>query len=300
MKGMKENYFLAKWLANEISETELKKHVSEDEIHAYKKIVLASNALETPSFNAEESLKKLDLNNPKSKLRKLTFSKFVYRAAAVIAIIFASYYFIENSTQNYTTALAEKIDFELPDSSKVKLNADSKISYKKGRWKNNRNLSLQGEAYFNVAKGSKFTVKTKLGNVSVLGTQFNVIARSNYFEVVCYEGLVSATFKDNTVEIPAGNSFKILNTNVKFDKTVIETMPSWIKNRSSFKSMPYWYVVKELERQYNINVTFDKKHTTNLFTGSFTHTNLETALKAITIPLNLNYTFVTNKKVSLE
>tara|TARA_R110001583_G_scaffold34335_2_gene115456 strand:+ start:308 stop:1210 length:903 start_codon:yes stop_codon:yes gene_type:complete len=300
MKGMKENYFLAKWLANEISETELKKHVSEEELSAYKKIIVGTNKFEVPDFNAQKALEKIDLKASKPKVKKLNFYNFMYKVAAVIAVIFASYYFIENNTQNYTTALAEKISFELPDNSTVNLNAASEVSFKKGNWEKNRKLTLDGEAYFKVAKGSKFTVKTNLGEVTVLGTQFNVIARSNYFEVVCYEGLVSATYKNNSVKIPAGSSFKVLNSTILFDKNVTAKNPSWILNSSSFKSMPYKYVVNELERQYNISVEFDSEYTNKLFTGSFEHNNIETALKAITIPLNLNYTFVTNKKVSLK
>jgi transmembrane sensor len=300
MKDMKDNYFLAKWLAKEISETELKKYVSEDEIRTYKKIISASDQLKVPSFNADTALEKLKLKDTKTKVRKLNFSKFIYRAAAVIAIIFGSYYFIGNQTQNYTTSFAEKSNFDLPDNSTVNLNAASEITFKSGNWKKNRNLTLKGEAYFKVEKGSKFIVKTPLGNVTVLGTQFNVVARDNYFEVVCYEGLVSTTYKNNSVKIPAGSSFKVLNAQVKFEKTIDETTPSWIQNNSSFKSMPYWYVVNELERQYNITVEFNEIQANKLFTGSFTHNNIETALKAITIPLNLNYTFVTNKKVSLK
>ncbi|PHQ56358.1 MAG: hypothetical protein COC16_03380 [Lutibacter sp.] len=300
MKGMKEKYFLAEWLANEISDTELKEYVSEDEIRVYHKIVSASNQFKVPSFNADVALEQLKLKNTKTTVRTLNFSKFIYRAAAVITIVFGSYYFLGNQTQNYKTSSAEKINFNLPDNSTVNLNAASEISFKSSNWKNNRNLSLHGEAYFKVVKGSKFTVKTPLGNVTVLGTQFNVVARANYFEVVCYEGLVSATYKKKSVKIPAGSSFKVLSSNIKFEKTINEPNPTWIQNNSSFKSMPYWYVVNELERQYNVTVKFNETHKRKLFTGSFTHNNIEIALKAITIPFNLNYTFVTDKEVSLK
>ncbi|WP_457617484.1 FecR family protein [Lutibacter sp.] len=300
MKDMKENNFLAKWLANEISETELKKYLSEDEVRTYKKIISHSNQLEAPHFNAEEALKKLNLKNAGTKVRRVNFTKFIYRVAAIIIVVVSSYYFIGNHTKNYKTSLAQKITFDLPDKSTVNLNADSEVKYKTRNWKKNRNLSLKGEAYFKVAKGSKFTVKTALGNVTVLGTQFNVVARNNYFEVVCYEGLVSATYKNKTIKIPAGSSFKVINSETKFEKTITASGPFWIQNHSSFKSMPYWYVVNELERQYNITIEFNNTISNNLFTGNFTHNNLENALKAITIPFNLNYTFVTNNKVRLN
>ena len=59
---MEKNYFLAKWLNGEITEETLMEHVSEDEIRAYKKIISATNQLESPSFDAQENLEKINGN----------------------------------------------------------------------------------------------------------------------------------------------------------------------------------------------------------------------------------------------
>ena len=297
---MKQNYYLAKWLNGEINEEELLKHISDDELCSYKKIVAASNLLKTPKYNVEEELDKLKKLHINSKVRKLSFIKYSYRVAATLAILFSSYYFISNKNTSYSTQLAEKINFELPDNSKVNLNADSEITFKTNKWNKKRELNLKGEAYFNVEKGSKFTVNTNLGSVSVLGTHFNVLARDAYFEVFCYEGLVSVQYKNETIKIPAGSSFKVLNSKSEFSDGITETNPSWLQNNSSFKSVPYSYVIKEIERQYNIEVTYNKLYADTLFTGTFTHTNLETALKAICIPLNFNFTIFSENKVSIK
>lgn len=296
---MKQNYFLAKWLNNEITEAELKNHLSEEEIRAYKKIISASNQLETPAYNAEEALEKIKLKHAKSKGKKLSFINFFYKVAAALAIIAASTYFISNKNTTYATNFAEKTNFELPDNSNVQLNADSEITFKPKNWKNNRLLNLKGEAYFSVFKGSTFTVNTAMGTVTVLGTKFNVVIREHYFEVNCYEGIVTVTFQNNILKVPAGSSFKVLNSIGNLGE-ITETNPSWIENNSSFKSMPYKYVIQEIERQYDITVLYDAEHATTLFTGNFTHTNLEMALQAISIPLNLKYTIISDKKVRLH
>ncbi|MDD3721282.1 MAG: FecR family protein [Lutibacter sp.] len=297
---MEKNYFLAKWLNGEITEETLKEHVSEEEIRAYKKIISATNQLEAPSYNAQESLEKIKKTHAKTAVKKLKFTKYFYRIAAVFAVLITSYYFISTKDTSYTTNLAEKITFELPDQSEVHLNADSKITFNAKNWKKNRTLNLKGEAYFRVKKGNKFTVNSDLGSVQVLGTKFNVIERDQYFEVNCYEGLVSVTSKIETVKVPAGSSYKILNKVSQFSKNTSEIMPAWLQNSSSFKSMPYKYVVKELERQYNISIEYDVKYENNLFTGSFIHSNLELALQAISIPLNLKYEIISDKKVYLK
>lgn len=296
---MNNKYFLAQWLNNEITEETLKKHVSEEEILAYKKIISATKSLEAPDFNPQVELDNLNTKKANSKVKKLPIFNRFYKVAAVIAVLFASYWFFTLKETTHKTQFAEKTLFELPDNSKVQMNADSKIAFKKWNWENNRMLSLQGEAYFQVAKGSKFTVKTSMGSVTVLGTKFNVSVRDHYFEVICYEGLVSANYQGKKHLVKAGTSFKVLN-DVAALNSISATKPSWLYHHSAFKSMPYKYVIKELERQYNIKVEYDIAYSENLFTGSFTHADLNTALQAVSVPLNLDYTIINKQSVLLK
>ena len=117
-----------------------------------------------------------------------------------------SYYFTSLDSIT-TTDLAEHTEVYLPDSSQVILNAESKISFNKKTWDENRNVTLEGEAFFKVAKGKRFTVATESGIITVLGTQFNVENRKNFFEVTCYEGLVSVTYNNKETKLAAGTSF---------------------------------------------------------------------------------------------
>ncbi len=109
--------------------------------------------------------------------------------------------------------IAEKTAVELPDLSQVKLNAQSRLTFNKKSWNKKREVVLDGEAYFKVAKGSKFSVITKDGTVTVLGTQFNVKHRDNYFEVVCFEGSVGVEYKESSVTLKPGYSFLIIDGN---------------------------------------------------------------------------------------
>ena len=60
----------------------------------------------------------------------------------------------------------------MPDKSVITLNADSRLSFVEGNWMNNRSVSLEGEAFFDVKKGTKFEVNSEVGKVTVLGYQF--------------------------------------------------------------------------------------------------------------------------------
>lgn len=287
---MKKNYFLAKWLNGELTEEQLLQYISQEEIDVYKKIAVNSQQFEVPDYDVEVEHSAVLAKKSSTKIRKPNFMKPALRIAAMIAVFFTAYYYFSNTKTIYTTNLAEKIDFELPDQSTVYLNASSEISFSEKKWKKNRELKLKGEAYFSVKRGSKFTVKTENGSVSVLGTKFNVVVRDHFFEVQCFEGLVSASYQGQSVKIPAGSSLKVLNSKSEFFENQKEMNPSWLINKSTFERMPFSYVINELERQYNIKVVYNSEIASTLFTGNFTHTNLELALKAVCIPLNLNYT----------
>ena len=132
-------------------------------------------------------------------------------------------------------------------------------------------------------------VITNDGTVSVLGTQFNVKQRGSYFEVTCFEGLVSVAHNGKTVKLKPGNSFKVIDGKQITEGKENILQPLWLEGESSFKSVPLKYVITELENQYKESITTENIDTSRLFTGSFTHNNLDLALKSITIPLNLSY-----------
>ena len=294
---MDENYFLAKWLNQEITEEELKKYISDEEIGIYKKIITNTTNLEVPNFDSEKHLQKV-LSSKKSKV--INLRNTIFKVAAMVAVIAIAYWFFQPKNTIYTTNLAQKTSFELPDFSTVNLNAASKVSFNEAKWKEKRELSLKGEAYFSVKKGSKFTVSTPEGSVSVLGTKFNVFARDTYFEVTCYQGLVSVDYQNKHYKVPAGTSLKAYNSKIKSITEITDAKPTWLQDSSSFNSMPYSFVIKELERQYNIKVDYDPIFANYLFTGNFTHLNLKMALQAVSIPLNLKYTILNEHKVSLH
>ena len=186
------------------------------------------------------------------------------------------------------TLAAEKTVISLPDNSSVVLNAASAISYRKKNWDEQRTLKLEGEAFFKVAEGHKFDVVTSEGVVTVLGTQFNVKQRDSYFEVTCYEGIVKVTANGNSKKLVAGDMFR-LDSGILFESSNSDTGPQWTENMSTFKTVPFSRVIAELERQYNITITYTGDKRMQLFSGGFSHNNLENALQSITSPLGLKY-----------
>lgn len=288
---MRKDYLLAKWLNKNITNEELTELKSSSEYATYIKIAEATSKLKIPSFNIDANFKAISSQiKLKDKVIRLKPIATFLKIAAIIAVLFTVYLFINSLDTTIETKIAEKQYFLLPDDSKVVLNANSTINYNKKDWKKSRELTLNGEAYFNVSKGKKFLVITQLGIVNVLGTQFNVLARDDNFYIKCYEGLVSVSFNDTIIKLSAGKKLKIENgVLIKHYKNNTSS-PGWIANESSFENTTLAIVLKEFERQYPIKITTENINVNKRFSGSFTHNNLNLALKSVCDPLNLSFT----------
>ncbi len=179
------------------------------------------------------------------------------------------------------------------------MNALSSIEYKQENWNEKRSLHLDGEAYFKVAKGKKFNVFTESGVVTVVGTQFNVKQRANFFEVKCFEGKVSVVSDTIKRMLHSGQTFRI--SNQKFSEGITtDTTPKWTANMSDFDSVPFKEVLAEMERQYNIKITNKNANVDRLFTGGFVHHDLENALISITQPMNMTYELSASNQVIIR
>ncbi len=289
---MKKKDLIKKWLDNEpLTNEESEAFKNLDAYDSYMKISETAKKISIPEYSIEENLQNLqgklsERQKPSSTRNNLAL---IYRIAAVLILVLGTYLFF--STKNGVTVdtlAGQKISVQLPDHTTVELNALSSIEYQEKDWENNREVKLDGEAYFKVEKGKKFDVLTASGVVSVLGTEFNVKHRKDYFEVVCYEGLVSVTYANKTVKLPAGKHFRVLQKEISSTDTSL-TQPNWISNRSTFASTPYKYILREFERQYDVKIIAKNLDTDKLFTGNFVHSNIQTALQSITIPMRLKY-----------
>ena len=285
---MEKEYLIKKWLDNSLTPKELEAFKALEDYEALTKLSNYAKGFKATEFNEDEALKMVLHKIETKKQSNTNWLQPVLKIAAILVLCFGAYYYTTTLDTTFTTDFSEKITVDLPDNSKVNLNALSSITFNKSDWKNNRNITLKGEAFFDVEKGSSFNVNTTTGTVTVLGTEFNVRQRDNFFEVTCYEGLVLVTYKNNKTKIKPGESFLVLNDLVINNKTDY-SKPQWLSNTSAFKSLPLKEVIAEFERQYNVKVEAKNINTDLLFTGRFTHNNLDLALKSITQPLQLTY-----------
>ena len=289
MKNEKE---ILKWLNNELTSQEIEDLKQSEDFDTLEKITHYASQLEIPKLDAHAALEDFEARNngkKKTKVRTLNVTAFYKVAAILILMLTSAYFLFFNNITSFETQVAQTKTVTLPDNSEVILNSASKLSFNEKKWADKRALTLKGEAFFKVQKGQTFNVNTTSGIVTVLGTQFNVKERKNYFEVNCYEGLVSVTYNNKTIKLPPGKTFRVINSIIENVEDFNAQNPSWMQQESSFNKIPLHQVVAELERQYDIKIKVKGVDTLKLFTGSFTHTDKELALQAVTIPLQLSY-----------
>ncbi len=289
---MEKEELIIKWLEGELSEEELQEFKKLEEYESYQKLYEHAEFFESSIKVDKEKgfadlTSRLDHKDTKGSVKSWVYP--LLRIAAVVAIIFGVYFtFFNSDSTKVQTIAAQSKTIELPDASEVVLNAESSLQYDKDNWQKNREVKLNGEAYFKVAKGSKFDVNTKMGTVTVLGTQFNVNQRNDYFEVKCFEGLVSVTIDEKSTKLKPGETIRLLNGMVQQNNTSLSG-PSWMNGKSNFESVPFELVLKEFERQYDVKVLIQDFDTSKVFSGSFTNNNKSLALKSITQPFKLNF-----------
>ena len=298
---MEEDYKLAKWLNNEMTDAELKEFQAEADYPLFEKIKNYSSQLETSNFDSEKVLSKVIASKEKTpKIVEMKPNWFLRIAAVLVIGMGLLFTFNTFSSSNEIAENGKQTTFLLPDNSEVTLNSGSEIEFKKWNWDENRNLNLNGEAYFKVAKGKKFEVNTNLGKVAVLGTQFNVKARNNRFDVTCFEGKVKVNYNNQEVILTKGTTVSF-ESNVKIiDQTISETKPLWTSKEMQFDKEKLVNVLEEIQRQYNVSIDASKINTTQLFTGKIPSNNIDVALQSLTSIYHLKYTKSNNSNYVIE
>ncbi len=300
-KNNENETFLSDWLDNKISDSQLQQLVSESDYLAYKKLKESLDALQVSNpdmdqnYAAIKEKKIAKLNQKPAKVLPL----YRYVAVAASLLLFFGLYQLFIFSNTLTTDFGTTLSANLTDNSRVTLNAKSKVAYP-NFFKYNRTLKLQGEAYFEVQKGDTFTVETSQGNVTVLGTKFNVIAMPNYFEVHCYEGKVKVTSSNSVTILTHGDIIRFYDNKRETWEENDSQIPLWLTGESTFKNVPLHFVLEQFQKQYNFKMNYPKTVENIKFTGSFTHKNIEVALQSICIPMQLKYTKTNAKTIVLS
>lgn len=197
-----------------------------------------------------------------------------------------------------STRPGSKTKIELPDGTKVSLNAGSKLTYADGFVNGKREVTLVGEAYFEVSGAAEhpLIVHTRNMKITVLGTRFNVKAYAEDLlaEATLVSGKISVAVPGReTVILKPLEKFSLSQelhpnqtatppTTIKKVAEMEAPETAWVYNRLSFKKEPFDDVIRKMERWYNIRIIVenDRLHS-QLMSGEFSNESIQQALTAL-------------------
>jgi transmembrane sensor len=234
-----------------------------------------------------------------SKIRYLQVSTWVKVAAVLVFALIGWWVAYEQEAfraityASVTTSDSVQTTVVLPDGTRVWLNYGSELQYSR-RFKANRTLQLNGEAYFEVAHDSlhPFVVHANNASVRVLGTKFNVEAYANTAidDVTVTEGRVSYGAGQETVKLIAGDKGLFSKETGAVQKTINDdaNFLSWKTKAFIFDNTQLTDALSDLAKVYRFTFKFSAPSLSNLtLTAQFTNRPLDEILQTISLTLSV-------------
>jgi len=296
--------FIKDWMEGKISRDEIKskRDAGDGFVREMESLISKSSQMRVPeTITQEEAWKKLSAkltDQPKEEARTVKLNRWIPLSIAASVSLLVIAFFVFRST-SVSTQLAETKIYQLPDGSEVILSADSKIAFNRWTWSNVRKVTLHGEAFFNVVKGSSFTVETVHGDVTVLGTSFNVNTRPAAFEVACFTGKVRVSSGAEEILLTKGLYTKLEPEGLTDATTFNVNQGTWRTGDFYFDATPLHQVIAELERQFNVDVVYSGD-ASRPYTGYFNKKDLDQALDMIFKPMSLTHSREDNNKIIVK
>ena len=287
------------------------------------------------AFKENETLDILPIkNSPNGKFRPAAWFGLLLLVGLAAATLFKMKAFhpqplaiIKNTAGEIVTKNGSKTKFLLPDGTSVWLNAGSKLNYDSTYGNTIREVSLNGEAFFDVVKNATkpFIIHAGKLNIKVLGTAFNVKSYEGEktIETSLIRGSIEVTFNDfssrkiilrpnqklvvsnDAFESPHEQNHKSLRqtepvvtiahlSHLGRDSTPVET--AWIENRLIFNDESFMELARKMERWYGVEIDFNDPKADSLhFTGNFSKETIEQALNALRFSAPFKYSIHNNQ-----
>jgi ferric-dicitrate binding protein FerR (iron transport regulator) len=211
----------------------------------------------------------VEANIPTTEKKLLIpFTKWSIAAGLIILISFGTFAFnyFYNPEVTVYAGKGQKKELTLPDGSRVWLNADTKISYRKKFNNPVREIHLTGEAFFSVVKNHKpFIVKTEKMDIKVLGTTFNIKSypEDETCETTLVTGSVTIEQKDRpnkqiTLKPQQKAILSLTDNNIQVVNTNLEKTTSWKNGNLVFDNENIDMVLNKLERWYGLKINIEQ------------------------------------------
>ena len=212
-----------------------------------------------------------------------------------------------NDTLNTITSNSIEQEVILPDGSIITLNIDSKLIYPKKFNDTIREVTLIGEAFFDIKKdvNKPFIVNANELKIRVLGTSFNVKSYSedNKIETTLVSGKVELIKDEETPIILAPSQKAVFNKTekkMKIEEVNASDVIAWREGKLIFNKTTLQDVVIDLERKYHVQFIINSKSLLDYeYTGTFDNLKINEVIDLLIISSPIKYT-IQNDKIILN
>lgn len=243
----------------------------------------------------------------KREARRILLKRVSTIAAAVLLplfIISTVYFYRESSRYRQIPNIVsvnkgQRAGITLPDGTIVYLNSESRLTYTPEFNDKMREVTLEGEAFFDVTpdKRKPFVVKTSVFDVEVLGTSFNVSVYEddNVVETALVEGKVKLTMNRSAskpVYLTPSQKFVYARNERRGQISIMEedSELAWRQGILVFNDEPLEEVFKKIERWYGVTIHYDKHTLVNdNFTGQFKLISVQEMMNILRMHYNLKF-----------
>lgn len=262
----------------------------------------------TSDYSREKSLSnlfkrihKVDASSLLVLNKKLNRYRIYLSAAAIALIVVLAGWAYSWHTPEPTFLIASNNNklvktISLPDGTLIKLNHNSQIIYPKQFTQKNREVILNGQAYFEVAhkKDHPFIVRIGELGIRVLGTKFTINSNESAIYATLLEGSIEAFDSDHQLRMVPNQKLTYNLTNKKMKLTELKNINDemcWTNNIWMLSNTPLLEICQRLEQEFNVKfIIMNDQMIDKKFTGQFfTNEALDTILETMQISTSFTY-----------
>jgi transmembrane sensor len=294
----REDTLLARWLNNDVTEEERRQLESSGDAEVLKRIVTTVDTWSLPDLDEKtfsEIRSRISEQKQEAKIIPFYQQRTVLAMAASIVLLAGLFFllrpfFFSGASMTEISCNAGEIkEFSLSDQTRIILFGKSKISYDSEKFKGDRKLKLEGEAYFEVNQKGAFEVNFDKGQVNVLGTKFNVLTTAAEVAVKCFEGKVQVKLDENPAILTPGRGIrKTGQTNAMPFEFTPDVLPGTGYYRV-INNTPLEEVCNTLSVFYDVKIVNTNVDLKRSFSGQISQHNLDSALNMIFTPMDIAF-----------
>lgn len=302
------------WMRNPENEEEVRRLLGE--IWAHSEIRLKGEKpnfellLDRLHYRIKTQSVQAESQNTQAKTLSHRFVQQFSRIAAILIlpVLLLTAYFYFNTDRSFSrfaevpamreiyTKPGTRTMLTLPDGTKVWLNDGTLFKYPESFSGNQREVFVDGEAFFDVTTNSKkpFVVDNPIMKTIVTGTQFNLYAYADdqYFEATLLEGKIHLDGRAGKIELDPGQQiqFDAASKQLLKQKVNPENAAAWVDGKLVMHDERLDLAVKKLSRWYNVDISINSPNLKSYeLTCTLENEKLEQCLELITRALSIQY-----------